>query len=64
MRAPTTPTPDPTPSAPRRARFDRGLSAAIDRALEQLEAATDPEVRAAWRKVLDDLEAQILELDE
>jgi hypothetical protein len=42
-----------TASARRRQRFARH-SAAIDRARAQLEAATDDETRAAWRRVLDE----------
>jgi hypothetical protein len=41
--------------------FDHNLSRKIDRAIVQLEAADDPDVRAAWQRVLGDLEAQIPE---
>jgi hypothetical protein len=51
--------PDSSAREDERPAFDRILSREIDRAIEQLEAATDPEVRAAWRKVLDRLEALI-----
>jgi hypothetical protein len=48
---------------PRRTALDRVLSRAVDRAIVQLEASDDPEIRAAWRKVLDDLEDLIPETE-
>ena len=39
--------------------FNRDLSRQIDRAIQQLGAASDDETRAAWRKVLDELEELI-----
>jgi len=52
--------PESTPGAPRR--FDRSLSAAIDTAAVQAEAAEhvgDASVARAWRRVLRDLDRRI-----
>ncbi len=52
------------PESPAPARFDRGLSAAIDHAIVQAEAAEharDAGSARAWREVLADLQRRIPE---